>query len=226
MKYIIDDAMGRAEAESRLKPSSMIQSDEELVSVLEELTTVIRVIGCGGGGSNTIDRLAECLPPDWGEGYENVIIGCTVENQDRADARLPLFLELPIRHRTIIAAPLLTALDLREYLDPEKIEELAASGESGREARPCHYEWILSLREQCVEKGIPFQFHQTGANFVKDGRVFRIPRREQTAQARKAGIDYKIEDRIRPLVIPSGVAGSRVEQMSFFEEGSEDAEGR
>lgn len=37
------------------------------------------------------------LPPDWGEGYENVIIGCTVENQDRADARLPLLLELPIR---------------------------------------------------------------------------------------------------------------------------------
>lgn len=60
IKYIIDDALGRSEAESRIKPSSMIQSDEELVSVLEELTTVIRVIGCGGGGSNTIDRLAEC----------------------------------------------------------------------------------------------------------------------------------------------------------------------
>ena len=149
-----------------------------------------------------------------------------MENQDRADARLPLFLKLPIRHRTVIAAPLLTALDLREYLDPEKIEELTASGESGREARPCHYEWVLSLREQCMEKGIPFQFHQTGANFVKDGRVFRIPRREQTAQARKAGIDYKIEDRTRPLVIPSGVTGPQAEQVSFFEKGQEDAEGR
>ncbi len=60
IKYIIDEALGRSEAESRIKPSSMIQSDEELVMVLEELTTVIRVIGCGGGGSNTIDRLAEC----------------------------------------------------------------------------------------------------------------------------------------------------------------------
>ena len=173
-----------------------------------------------------IERLPVNLPPDWGTGYEHVTIACTVENQDRADARLPLFLELPIRHRTVIAAPLLTALDLREYLDSEKIEELTASGESGREARPCHYEWVLSLREQCMEKGIPFQFHQTGANFVKDGRVFRIPRREQTAQARKAGIDYKIEDRTRPLVIPSGVAGPQVEQVSFFEEGTEDAKGR
>lgn len=27
-----------------------------------------------------IDRLERCLPPDWGDGYENVIVGCTVEN--------------------------------------------------------------------------------------------------------------------------------------------------
>lgn len=59
MKYIIDEALGRSDAGS-IRPSSMIQSDEELVAVLEELTTVIRVIGCGGGGSNTIDRLATC----------------------------------------------------------------------------------------------------------------------------------------------------------------------
>src|SRR5512136_1686361 len=59
MKYIIDEAISRAESEGKAKQSSMVQSDEELVSVLEELTTVIRVIGCGGGGSNTIDRLSD-----------------------------------------------------------------------------------------------------------------------------------------------------------------------
>ncbi len=59
MKSIIDEALSRAELDVRAEPSSMIRSDEELVSVLEELTTVIRVVGCGGGGSNTIDRLAE-----------------------------------------------------------------------------------------------------------------------------------------------------------------------
>ncbi len=58
MKFIIDEALGRPDSE-RGMPSSMVQSDEELVEVLESLTTVIRVIGCGGGGSNTIDRLAE-----------------------------------------------------------------------------------------------------------------------------------------------------------------------
>jgi cell division protein FtsZ len=60
MKYIIDEALSRAELENGIKSSSFIQRDDELVSVLQDLTTIIKVIGCGGGGSNTIDRLAEC----------------------------------------------------------------------------------------------------------------------------------------------------------------------
>ena len=43
-----------------------------------------------------------------------------------------------------------------------------------------------------MNKGIPFQFHQTGAYFIKNGKMYHIPRRYQTLQARKAGIDYKI----------------------------------
>lgn len=75
MKSIIDEALNRAELEgrttpsramendddleSRTVPSRAMENDDDLVAVLEQLTTVIRVIGCGGGGSNTIERLAE-----------------------------------------------------------------------------------------------------------------------------------------------------------------------
>ena len=48
------------------------------------------------------ERIAQCLPEDWGDGYENVTICCTMENQRRADERLPLYRELPIRHKSII----------------------------------------------------------------------------------------------------------------------------
>ena len=48
-----------------------------------------------------IDRIYDCIPSDWGEGYDNVHIGCTVENQKRADERLPLFLSAPAKHRFI-----------------------------------------------------------------------------------------------------------------------------
>ena len=138
-----------------------------------------------------IDRLESCLPPDWGEGYDNVVIGCTVENQDRAAARLPIFRSLPIRHRMIVAAPLLEGLELSPWLD-DAIDEVSAGGESGVEARVCRYEWILSLRRQCMEKNVPFCFHQTGAHFIKEGKLYRIPRSRQREQARKAGIDFRM----------------------------------
>ncbi len=56
-----------------------------------------------------IDRFFVVLPNDWGEGYDHVSIGCTCENQERTNCRLPLFIKAPIRHRFIVAEPLLAA---------------------------------------------------------------------------------------------------------------------
>lgn len=136
-----------------------------------------------------IHRLRSCLPPDWGEGYPNVSICCTVENQDRADYRLPILLQLPIAHKYIACEPLLGEIRLEQYLTSD-IVQLVCGGESGANARPCHFEWILSLQQQCKAKGVSFQFRQTGANFVKDGILYRIPRKLQHTQARKAGLNY------------------------------------
>ena len=71
----------------------------------------------------------------------------------------------------------------------EQIEQITAGGESGNEARVCDYDWILHIKEQCVQAGIAFYFKQTGAKLKKDGKVYRIKRKDQHAQARKAGIN-------------------------------------
>ncbi len=136
-----------------------------------------------------IHRFYDCIPSDWGKGYPNVRIGCTAENQDRADYRLPIFLNAPIVSRFIILEPLLGPVDLRPYLT-SAVTSVTVGGESGDRARPCNYEWVLDLREQCMDAGISFNFKQTGANFVKDGKTYKIPRRLQHAQAKKANIDY------------------------------------
>ena len=104
-----------------------------------------------------IDRLMQVLPPDWGGGYENLAVGCTVENQAMADYRLPFLLDAPLRHKLVICAPLLGPLDIARYLVPG-IEEVSVGGESGNEARPCNYDWVLSIRRQCVAADIPFVF--------------------------------------------------------------------
>ena len=135
-----------------------------------------------------IHRFKVNLPDDWGDGYDNVTICCTVENQDRADYRLPIFLAAPIKHKSIICEPLLEPIDLAAYLSPV-IEGVIVGGESGYNARICSYDWVLNIREQCREKGVAFQFKQTGARFEKDGRLYNIDRKIQELQAHKAGID-------------------------------------
>lgn len=145
-----------------------------------------------------IDRFAECVPDDWGDGYDNVMVGCTVENQAMVDYRLPIFKQLPIKHRAIIVAPILERVDLRQYLD-STIEEVSVSGESGVQARVCDYDWILDIRRQCIEKNVPFRFHQTGAKLLKEGRLYRIRRPFQIAQATKANINYRIGADHKPV---------------------------
>ena len=141
-----------------------------------------------------IDRLEKCLPREWGEGFDNVIIGCTVENRAMADYRLPIFKSLPIKHKSIIVAPMLEHMDISAYID-EEIEEVSVSGESGADARVCNFEWVLDIRRQCIEKNVPFRFHQTGAHFIKDGKMYHIKRKYQLSQAAKAGINFMVPER-------------------------------
>lgn len=140
-----------------------------------------------------IDRFMDCIPPDWGEGYPNVAVGCTCENQSMAEYRLPYFCRAPIAHKFVVCEPLLERIDLGGLLSKhDGIEEISVGGESGPEARICDYDWVLAIRDFCSSEQIAFHFHQTGANFRKDGRVYQIPRKFQHVQAKRAGIDLRL----------------------------------
>ena len=134
-----------------------------------------------------IDRFPVALPPDWGDGYDNVNIGCTVENQELADFRLPLFLSFPIKRRFVACAPILGPIDLSAYLDG--IEHITVGGETGREARECDYEWVLSIRGQCVSAGVTFWFKNTGSLFRRDGQLQKVNPYKQNSLAKELGIN-------------------------------------
>lgn len=136
-----------------------------------------------------IHRFSVNLPEDWNDGYKNVTICCTVENQEFADFRLPIFLNIPIQHKHIICEPLLEKINIIQYLRND-IEMVIVGGESGEFARMCKYEWVLDIRRQCIQKNTSFKFKQTGANFEKDSKIYSIPRKLQHSQATKANIDY------------------------------------
>jgi protein gp37 len=139
-----------------------------------------------------IDRFADCVPADWGNGYENVVVCCTVENQKNADKRLSLFESLPIKHKCITAQPLLEKIHIEPYLDD--VELVVVGGESDKFARPFDYAWALDIREQCIRKNVSFEFRQCGTHFIKDGKEHKLQTKDLCIQARKAGIDF-IADR-------------------------------
>ena len=136
-----------------------------------------------------IERFSECVPEDWGEGYENVVVCCAIENQKNADKKLSVFHELPIKHRCITAQPLLERISIEKYLD--NVELVVVGGESDKDARPLEYDWVLDIREQCVRKNVEFEFRQCGTHFIKDGKQYKLQTRDLCSQARKAGINFK-----------------------------------
>lgn len=135
-----------------------------------------------------IERLEKCLPDDWNEGYDNVTIGCTVENQRRADERLSLFSTLPIKHKNIICQPLIESINIEQYLSG--IDLVVVGGESDSNARLLNYDWVLSLREQCIKSNVHFEFRQCGTHFIKDDRYYKLKTSDLCKQAKKANINY------------------------------------
>lgn len=57
-------------------------------------------------------NIAKMLPADWGDGYPNVWLGCTIVNQAEADRDIPKLLAVPAKVRFLSMEPLLAAVDL------------------------------------------------------------------------------------------------------------------
>lgn len=124
---------------------------------------------------------------DWQSAHKNIWLGVSVEDQKTADVRIPLLLQTPAAVKFVSCEPLLGPVDLGDGYTSwltcngplpgsdiccEKFEVsfdhfhgidwVIAGGESGPGARPVHPDWVRSIRDQCVEAGVPFFFKQWG----------------------------------------------------------------
>jgi protein gp37 len=117
---------------------------------------------------------------DWP--FPNVSFGVTVEDQKRADERIPSLLQIPAAVRFLSVEPMLGELDVRCWLTApysphsqpgpsptgeedslsNSLDQVICGGESGPKARPMHPAWVLSLRDQCAATQTPFLFKQWG----------------------------------------------------------------
>jgi len=101
---------------------------------------------------------------------KNVWWGITCENQKTADERISVLLEIPTKVRFVSCEPLLSEIDITEYLGKvppgvhngkylewiDGVNWIIAGKETGHGARPMKIEWLKSLYEQCKSAGVPF----------------------------------------------------------------------
>ena len=78
-------------------------------------------------------------------------------------------------------------INIEKYLDG--VELVVVGGESDVNARPLDYDWVLSLRQQCINKNVKFEFRQCGSNFIKDGKLYKLNVNQLMSQAKKANIN-------------------------------------
>lgn len=107
-------------------------------------------------------NIAKMLPdsygmPAWGDGWSNVWLGTTVENQEEFDRRVPHLTAVPAVVHFLSMEPLLGPVDGRGF---QNIEWIITGGESGPNYRRADPDWFRSLRDQADAAAIPFLFKQ------------------------------------------------------------------
>lgn len=136
------------------------------------------------------ERIKDCLPDDWGDGYENVWLGVSIESQEQAK-RMNILYDVPAKIKFLSLEPLIGPIDLYghglmtgypSFEDPGEggepvlwgINWVIIGGESGNETgkykyRECRLSWIDSLIDQCQEKHtqVPVFVKQLGTHLAK-----------------------------------------------------------
>ena len=128
--------------------------------------------------SKRIERAASMLPPDWGEGYDNVWLGTSVESPNELP-RIHTLSQVPAKVRFISFEPLIDRIPAESLLTPEMRKSLEGihwaivGGESGFEPpsvynyRPCELSWLTELIDTLVLLKIPVFFKQFGTHLAK-----------------------------------------------------------
>ena len=138
----------------------MLKADQHIYQILTKRPGLARY---------KINYLNLPLPP-------HIWLGVSVEDQQRADHRIPILLDIPAKVRFLSCEPLLGPIDLSEqywlgmamsdYFDVySDIDWVIVGGESGPARRPMDIDWARTIRDQCVKAGVAFFYKQGNSQY-------------------------------------------------------------
>lgn len=158
---------------------------DEFLSVIEECDALtVQML------TKRPENICAMVPPAWLKSWPaHVQIGCTAENQEELDRRMPHLARVPAAVRFLSIEPQLGHVDASRWLRPRILEAndgrwmwntdpgvesvggtwwwgvdwVICGGESGSKARPFDLAWARSLRDQCMAASVPYFLKQLGA---------------------------------------------------------------
>lgn len=129
------------------------------------------------------ERIKQCLPEDWGEGWAHVWLGVSIEDGSVKQERLHelynnAYTPNKLHKLFISAEPLIGYVDFlnddvnSSFIFKEAIDWVIVGGESGNEVgkytyRPCRRAWIETIVDDCLNAGIPVWVKQLGTDLQK-----------------------------------------------------------
>lgn len=122
------------------------------------------------------ERMKEFIGPSM-DHLPNLWLGVTAENQEQADIRIPILLQIPAALRFVSVEPMLGAVDLNETsagqvigvcdecgeyhgncdccMGIPSLDWVIIGAESGPKRRWCKTEWVQGLVNQCKDANVP-----------------------------------------------------------------------
>lgn len=135
------------------------------------------------------ENINDMLPADWGDGYDNVWLGVTTENQACADFRIGKLRQVKAKTKFLSVEPQLEKIDFSHWMGSlcsraKPFDWLIFGGESGTDekkdkdgniintatCRPFDPEWMREPMEQAKESGIAVFVKQMGTIYANAHR--------------------------------------------------------
>lgn len=140
----------------------------------------------------TLEYINRIEPFRW---HSNIWLGVTAENQEQADKRIPILLQIPAAVRFVSVEPMLGLIQLPKPIMPLSYDEpglpyidwVIIGCESGPKRRPCKIEWVRDLVNQCESAGVAVFVKQLDINGKVEKDINKFPKQLQVRQYPKGG---------------------------------------
>ena len=119
------------------------------------------------------ERILNHLPWDWGDGYDNVWLGISGENEELTYQRLVELHKVPAKVKFISAEPLLEDITSNRNIELiRKLDWVIIGGESGNDTgkyryRPMAQSWAQNIIDVCNTYNVPCFMKQLGTDLAK-----------------------------------------------------------